>query len=287
MLQRKKPRAVADPSLGVSDLMKVLRAEMAVTKSWDLWAKLAHPNAPQAQFSWKTAPNPTWMAQTADLMYRFVAIAPNGILHSSKLKQAVLKLQHEKKINFSKYHEELFADKCDYRIRCLLNQYRMLKQKKDEYSRCMRKSSEAEQQAIDQVLDLMDVEADEVAGVPPLAEPTKTRPVASGSAAGGIFGRILAKQDSEESQGQELQLVPFQDTFSKLPVPGPSSSIAAGSSGIIALKRRKSGFGMGVFPEEDDLFFLVSSEGGKKNCQHGKAEQEVAEGNKCCRRLPV
>jgi hypothetical protein len=31
----------------------------------------------------------------------------------------------------------------------------------------MRKSSEAEQQAIDQVLDLMDVEADEVAGVPP------------------------------------------------------------------------------------------------------------------------
>jgi hypothetical protein len=66
----------------------------------------------------------------------------------------------------------------------------------------MRKSSEAEQQAIDQVLDLVDVEADEVAGVPPLAELTKTRPVVSCSAACGIFGRILAKQDSEESKGQ-------------------------------------------------------------------------------------
>ena len=196
---------MADPSLGVSDLMKVLRAEMAVTKSWDLWAKLAHSNGPHAQFSWKTAPNPTWMAQTADLMYRFVAIAPNGILHSSKLKQAVLKLQQEKKINFSKYHEETFADKCDYRIRCLLNQFCMLKQKNEEYSRCMRKCSEAEQQAIDQVLDLMDVEVEEVAVVPPPAEPTKTKPVASESAAGGIFGRILAKQDSDENKGQEWQ----------------------------------------------------------------------------------
>ena len=138
----------------------------------------------------------------------------------------------------------------------------------------MRKSSEAEQQAIDQVLDLMDVEADEVAGVPPLAEPTKTRPVASGSAAGGIFGRILAKQDSEESQGQELQLVPFQDTFSKLPVPGPSSSIAAGSSGIIALKRRKSGFGMGVFPEEDDLFFWSPVKEAKKTVNMGKQNKK-------------
>ena len=205
MFQRKIPRAVADPSLGVSDLMKVLRAEMAVTKSWDLWAKLAHPNGPHAQFSWKTAPNPTWMAQTADLMYRFVAIAPNGILHSSKLKQAVLKLQQEKKINFSKYHEETFADKCDYRIRCLLTKFRMLKQKNEEYSRCMRKCYEAEQQAIDQVLDLMDAEVEEVAVVPPPAEPTKTNPVASGSAAGGIFGRILAKQDSDENKGQEWQ----------------------------------------------------------------------------------
>ena len=66
----------------------------------------------------------------------------------------------------------------------------------------MRKSSEAEQQAIGQVLDLVDVEADEVAGVSPLAELTKTRPVASCSAACGIFGRILAKQDSEESKGR-------------------------------------------------------------------------------------
>lgn len=267
---------MADPSLGVSDLMKVLRAEMAVSKSWDLWAILAHPNGRQAQFSWKTAPNPTWMAQTADLMYRFVTVAPNGILHSSKLKQAVLKLQHEKKINFSKYHEDIFADKCDYRIRCLLNQYRILKHHRDEYSRCMRKSSESEQEAIDKVLDLMEVEKEEVvaARVPNQAAPTKTNPVSSGSSDAGIFGRILAKQDSDENKGQESQLVPFQNTSSKLPVPGPCSSIAASSSGTMAFRRRKNGFGMGVFPEEDDLFFPSPVKDAKQTVKMGKQNKE-------------
>ena len=63
-----------------------------------------------------------------------------------------------------------------------------------------------------------------------------------------------------------------------------SSSIADESSGIMAFERRKSGFGMGVFPEEDDLVSWSPVKEAKKNCQNGKAEQEEAEGNKCCRR---
>lgn len=78
-------RQVADPSLGVGDFMKVLRAEMASSQSWDLRAKLAHPSGPNATFSWKTAPSPTWMSSTATLMYRFVSIAPNGTLQGSKV----------------------------------------------------------------------------------------------------------------------------------------------------------------------------------------------------------
>ena len=145
MVPTRKARCVPDPTLGVGDLMKALRADLAHSQDWDLWQKLSHPNGQNAFFSWKTAPNPTWMAQCADLMYRFASLAPNGLLLSSKLKVAILKLHYEKKINFSKYHEEVFADKCDYRIRCLLHQFRSVKQKKEEYYRCMRKASEAEQ----------------------------------------------------------------------------------------------------------------------------------------------
>ena len=57
-------RQVADPLLGVADLMKVLWAEMATCQSWDLWKLLEHPGGRNATFSWKTAPVPAWMEKT-------------------------------------------------------------------------------------------------------------------------------------------------------------------------------------------------------------------------------
>lgn len=132
-------RQVADPSLGVGDMMKVLRAEMASKASWDLWKYLQHPQS-NATFNWKTSPHPGYMAQTADLMYRFCSIAPNGILQGSKLRQAILKLGHERKINWSKYNEDEFSDRCDFKIRVLLSHFRCVKQKAEEYTRCMKKS---------------------------------------------------------------------------------------------------------------------------------------------------
>lgn len=222
-------RQVADPSLGVGDMMKVLRAEMASKASWDLWKYLLHPQS-NATFNWKTSPHPGYMAQTADLMYRFCSIAPNGILQGSKLRQAILKLGHERKINWSKYNEDEFSDRCDFKIRVLLSHFRCVKQKAEEYTRCMKKASEAEQLAIDKVLALMCLDSkdggedmvappkqtsgeDCLGDGPPVAaassstalvpfEPGKKR---DGSAAKGIFQKILTKQDSNTSTEQHME----------------------------------------------------------------------------------
>ena len=154
-------RQVADPSLGVSDLMKVVRSEMATCQSWDLWKLLEHPGGRSAPWSWKTAPVPAWMEKTASFMERFVALAPNGVLQGAKLRQAILKLGHERKINYTRWNEDDFSDKCDLVIRVLLSHFRLLKQKKEDYQRCMRKATEAEQLAIDQVLGKMNLECGE------------------------------------------------------------------------------------------------------------------------------
>ena len=266
MVPTRKARCVPDPTLGVGDLMKALRADLAHSQNWDLWQKLSHPNGQNAFFSWKTAPNPTWMAQCADLMCRFASLAPNGLLLSSKLKVAILKLHYEKKINFSKYHEEVFADKCDYRIRCLLHQFRSVKQKKEEYYRCMRKASEAEQQAIDQVLEIMHLAEEDdnpadlaglFAGTEPPAPPPSGVLVAdprekkAGSSAGGIFARIEEKKDSDESvMEQKLQMVAVERP-SPAPVGVLAFSTAASSSSARQSTNRKAGK-MRIFPESEE-----------------------------------
>ena len=56
-------RQVADPSVGVSDLMKVLRAELASCNAWDLWAYLSHLSG--SSYSWKTAPHPAWLTKNS------------------------------------------------------------------------------------------------------------------------------------------------------------------------------------------------------------------------------
>lgn len=263
-------RQVADPTLGVGDMMKVLRAELASKQSWDLWKYLQHPKG-NVKFDRKTAPHPGFMAQTADLMYRFCSIAPNGILQGSKLRQAILKLGHERKINWSRYNEDEFCDQCDSRIRVLLSQFRLVKQKAEEYSRCMRKASEAEQAAIDKVLSVMCLEQDAeeeamlkkqktegeeglekascaVAAASTAASSSSSTSRRDGSAAKGIFQKILQKQDSNTSQeavDSSLALVPV--------VPAqPEASKAPSAQGSFRKgQHRPPGFG--VLPEEDLL----------------------------------
>ena len=89
-------RSVADPAIGVSDVMKALRCTMSKSREWDLHQLTQHPQGAKV-FSWKTSPHPAWMAQCSDLVQELLKIAPNGLVTSSKLKSAVAKLGQEKK----------------------------------------------------------------------------------------------------------------------------------------------------------------------------------------------
>ena len=268
-------RQVADPSLGVSDLMKVVRSEMATCQSWDLWKLLEHPGGRSVPWSWKTAPVPAWMEKTASFMERFVALAPNGVLQGAKLRQAILKLGHERKINYTRWNEDDFSDKCDLVIRVLLSHFRLLKQKKEDYQRCMRKATEAEQLAIDQVLGKMNLEcgehvygASQAASSAPAAikaPPSPPKPAdhqivpfggqQAFSLSGDdslVFKRILAKTDSNEEKSTALVLAAAGTSSSSWEGRRPSTT----SSGTVLdkmnkEKKRTSG-GMRILPEEDD-----------------------------------
>lgn len=112
----------------------------------DLHAAVSPPG--HNVWSWKTAPNLSWMAKISALTIHFLNFAPNGVLSSSKLKNAVLKLAAVKKINRTRYADIDFADQVDLRIRVVLAQLRLLEQKTEEYQKAMRKASPEENEHI-------------------------------------------------------------------------------------------------------------------------------------------
>ena len=205
-------RLVADPSIGVMDLMKVLRVWMAQNTKQDLLVAVSCPGS--CQWSWKTAPNPTWMKQVHDLMKEFFEkVAPNGVLPSAKLKAAISKMCADAKINKSKMHDQDFADRCDNVIRIVMAQFRTVKKSMEEYQRLMRKATPEEKDAIDSALSVLKVSIEDAAvqdAIPP-DEPSTSLAIVPYKAWGGhasssssdsvnIFKNILSKQDSSPSK---------------------------------------------------------------------------------------
>ena len=189
-----------------------------------------------------------------------------GVLQGAKLRQAILKLGHERKINYTRWNEEVFSDKCDHLIRVVLSHFRLLKQKQDEYQKCMRKATEAEQTAIDQVLANMNLEVDDsvlgVSQAPAKAPPTSSPPAAEERIAhfavrpfslsgddSKIFQRILAKKDSNEETSTALVLAAAPTSSSSS---WEATSRPARTSSAPVLGKRRTSSGMHFLPEEED-----------------------------------
>ena len=210
-------RLVCDPSIGVSDLQKVLRKQIKrANDNRDLLAQLRVPK--NQNWGWKTAPHVAWMGQVSEMMVDFVKVASNAVLPGSKLRLALEKLHGEKKMNFSRYSDSDWVDQCDQRIRVILSQYRTLKMKNSAYTTAMKKATAEEKAAVDLVLDHIKLEnvCGDIEGE--LAETEETakdalalvpwKPISSSaSSAQGIssnpmdvFKRILSKKDSSPSK---------------------------------------------------------------------------------------
>ena len=218
-------RQVADPNIGIKELMQVFQIYVAQCNKYDFMELVSCPR--QYTWSWKTSPNATWMFQIHRLVNSLLGVAANGVLPAAKVKQALMKLSESMKINQTKSSTADFADKVDQRIRIVMAQYRQVKTNPYEYQRLMKKATPEEKAAIDKVLNNMFVEApatkspavassSELAMVPFGASASKeagpqevvVAPSSSSSSTSsktGIFSRILAKQDSSPSSQKKVQ----------------------------------------------------------------------------------
>ena len=149
-------RLVADPSIGIGDLMKGFQKFVEETGQMDLFGAVDPPT--HHTWSWKTAPNISWMAKIHLLALHLLDVAPNGVLASSKLKNSVVKLCGWKKINKTRFADCDFADQVDLRVRVVLAQFRLLKQKADEYQKAMRKATPEEKEQVDKVISKLVLE---------------------------------------------------------------------------------------------------------------------------------
>ena len=172
-----KQRLVADPAVGVSDLMGPIET-LIQTKDDRNVMKLI---APPPNVKWKSGTPVSWMAALAPLFRSYALIAPNSIISSKKHKQALVRIEEKERINFGKKSISDFSDAVDDIVRMGLQHYRHLKQRPEMKERAFRKADQDQQRAIEGVLALLNVEPDEVGQATEQSPPARSpaQPAAS------------------------------------------------------------------------------------------------------------
>ena len=146
----KKSRTKASPWLSVSDIQTCLQNFLDDAKTNDL-AKLI---TPPDNVGWKTAAHVKYLSKMEPLLSRLLQVAPNTVLHSRKVREAVQNLCQEKGISTSsKRNPQDFSDWCDDVIRMCLAQLRDLKANTQNLSRALRKGTPMENEKIRAMLD--------------------------------------------------------------------------------------------------------------------------------------
>lgn len=155
MASNKSPRLVADPSVGVADLVKVLDDYMVEKGETNLWKLIQPPS----NASWKSAPPVGWLASLSTLFKRYCEVAPNTIVSGKKNKAAITRLCETKGVNHTRKTVEDFADMVDNSIRMGLGHYRTMKQQGDLKERAFRRADSAQQTAMENVLSIVNAQA--------------------------------------------------------------------------------------------------------------------------------
>ena len=103
-------RLAPDPSISISDLMGPFETMFKEMGCWDLLSLVEPPK--NGKVTWKSAADPFGQRHVSQLFHRLFKVARNGVLASSKVKLALVKLQHQKQsMNFSKLMDDDWQDK--------------------------------------------------------------------------------------------------------------------------------------------------------------------------------
>ena len=139
-----KPRLIADPSVSVTELIKILRVFVNQKDCKDILS-LVVP-AGHRTFSWKTAVDPSWLQKMSSLVFDILAIAPNSKVQGKKLEGALKKMMVEGDLkNESKRDDKTYVDSVNQLIRIALSQFRTLKTditKRDMFQKIVTKRKE-------------------------------------------------------------------------------------------------------------------------------------------------
>ena len=219
-LRNARGRLVADPSIGVSDLMKPLQQFMESQNSRDLQAILKIPPGT----SWKTAVNIEWISHLSPLYRAYAAIASNTIIPPKKHKKALAELHSLGPVHSSKKADHDVFDYLDESIRIGFSHIRLLCQSPEARSRHYRKASPAQVEQIDGVIkllkladgDFVDEDSQPTDAVEEPSPPSGIKAVAASSSAAStsadsslkpitsiaeaskLFKQVLAARDDEE-----------------------------------------------------------------------------------------
>ena len=155
---KSKQRLVADPAIGVSDLLRCLEDFLDQLSDTNLQKIIQIP----AGLGWKTASNPAWLARLAPLWKNYLAIAPNGVIPSKRHRDALVKLVDRKGVHTGSRSSDEFAERCDEWIRIGLSHIRGLAQNQTNKQRCMRKAAPEEQAALEETLNLLILGAEDM-----------------------------------------------------------------------------------------------------------------------------
>ncbi len=85
-------RLAPDPAIAVMDLQRCIKDFCKEKGSTDMWA-LIMPHESR-KISWKTVPDPGWLAVVAPLFNKLARLTKTLVLSSKKLKGALLKVQY-------------------------------------------------------------------------------------------------------------------------------------------------------------------------------------------------
>ena len=146
-----KSRLIADPSVGVSDLMEPLTKLIKEKNEKNIFKLISPP----ANVSWKSATPVAWMASLAPLFKEYIKIAPNSIISGKKHKLGVTRLEEGQKVNFTRKATVDFVDWVDDTVRMGLSHFRTLKQQPDAKERAFKRADNSQKTMLDSVLDIM------------------------------------------------------------------------------------------------------------------------------------
>ena len=156
MASNKSPRLVADPSVGVADLVKVLDDYMVEKGETNLWKLIQPPS----NASWKSAPPVGWLASLSTPVQKVLRSgSEHNCVRQTKTRQLSPVLCETKGVNHTRKTVEAFADMVDNSIRMGLGHYRTMKQQGDLKERAFRRADGAQQTAMENVLSIVNAQA--------------------------------------------------------------------------------------------------------------------------------